>query len=52
MQILNQSRRSAISHRFRDAFAVELLLAGGPIERVSILLGHQSVRVTERHYHP
>jgi len=31
---------------------VELLLAGMPIERVSILLGHQSVRVTERHYNP
>jgi hypothetical protein len=27
-------------------------LAGVPIERVSILLGHQSVRVTERHYNP
>jgi hypothetical protein len=52
MQILNQSRRSAISHRFRDTFAVELLLAGVPIERVSILMGHQSVRVTERHYNP
>jgi hypothetical protein len=24
----------------------------GPIERVSILFGHQSVRVTERHYAP
>jgi hypothetical protein len=23
-----------------------------PIERVSVLLGHQSVRVTERHYNP
>jgi len=40
------------AHRFRDTFAVELLLAGVPIERVSILLGHQSVRVTERHYAP
>lgn len=40
------------AHRFRDTFAVELLLAGVPIERVSILLGHQSVRVTERHYNP
>ena len=31
---------------------MELLLAGVPIERVSILLGHQSVRVTEKHYNP
>jgi len=29
-----------------------LLLAGVPIERVSILLGHQSVRITEKHYAP
>jgi integrase/recombinase XerD len=40
------------AHRFRDTFAVGLLLAGVPIERVSILLGHQSVRITERHYSP
>lgn len=39
-------------HRFRDTFAVELLLAGVPIERVSVLLGHSSVRVTEKHYSP
>src|SRR2546423_263022 len=36
----------------RDTFSVELLLAGVPIERVSILLGHQSVRITEKHYAP
>ena len=40
------------AHRFRDTFAVELLLSGVPLERVSALLGHQSVRVTERHYAP
>jgi integrase/recombinase XerD len=40
------------AHRFRDTFAVELLMSGVPIERVSILLGHQSMRVTERHYNP
>jgi integrase/recombinase XerD len=40
------------AHRFRDTFAVELLLAGVPLERVSVLLGHQSVRITEGHYSP
>lgn len=40
------------AHRFRDTFAVELLLAGVPIERVSALLGHQNVRVTQDHYAP
>ncbi len=40
------------AHRFRDTFAVELLLAGVPLERVSVLLGHQSVKVTEKHYNP
>lgn len=39
-------------HRLRDTFAVELLLAGVPIERVSVLLEHTSVRITERHYNP
>jgi integrase/recombinase XerD len=38
------------AHRFRDTFATSLLLAGVPMERVSILLGHKSIRVTERHY--
>ena len=37
-------------HRFRHTFAVELLLAGVPIERISILLGHSSTRITEKHY--
>jgi integrase len=39
-------------HRFRDTFAVELFLSGVPIERASILPGHQSVRITERHHAP
>ena len=39
-------------HRFRDTFAAELLLKGVPIERVSRLLGHQNIRVTEKHYAP
>jgi integrase/recombinase XerD len=40
------------AHRFRDTFAVELLIKGVPMDRVSILLGHSSVRITERHYAP
>jgi integrase len=40
------------AHRFRDTFAVELLLAGTSIEDVRILLGHGSVRITEKHYAP
>jgi integrase/recombinase XerD len=40
------------SHRFRDTFAVELLVGGVPLESVSILLGHSSVKITERHYKP
>ena len=40
------------AHRWRDTFAVELLLAGVPIDQVSVLLGHQSIKVTERHYSP
>jgi integrase len=37
-------------HRFRHTFAVDLLLRGVPIDQVSVLLGHSSVRITERHY--
>ncbi|MGA7221846.1 MAG: hypothetical protein WBX16_03235, partial [Candidatus Acidiferrales bacterium] len=32
------------------ALAAALRSAGVPIERVSVLLGHQSVRITEKHY--
>jgi hypothetical protein len=37
---------------FRDTFAVENLLAGVPIDQVSLLLGHKSVKITEKHYAP
>jgi integrase/recombinase XerD len=40
------------AHRFRDTFAVSLLQAGVPMERVSVLLGHSSIKLTERHYSP
>jgi site-specific recombinase XerD len=38
------------SHMLRDMFAVEMLLAGVPLENVSKLLGHRSIAVTERYY--
>jgi integrase len=40
------------AHRFRDTFAVGLLQAAVPMERVSVLLGHNSIKVTERYYSP
>ncbi len=39
-------------HMFRDTFAVELLLAGVSLDQVSLLLGHSSIKITERHYAP
>lgn len=42
--------QKAHGHRFRDTFATEALQAGVPMERVSILLGHRSVKITEKYY--
>jgi integrase/recombinase XerD len=44
--------RGGHAHRFRDTFAVELLLQGVNLQDVSILLGHSSIKVTEKHYAP
>lgn len=40
------------SHRLRDSFSVDLLTKVVPLQTVSILLGHKSVKTTERHYAP
>jgi site-specific recombinase XerD len=40
------------THRFRDTFAVGLLEKGVSLETVSILLGHQSIKITQKHYSP
>jgi integrase/recombinase XerD len=39
-----------VSHRLRDTFAVGLLEKGVPMEEVSRLLGHTSIKTTEKHY--
>ena len=44
--------KRAYPHMFRNSFAVECLLAGVPLHDVAILLGHSSVKTTERHYSP
>ena len=46
------STKRCFPHMLRDTFAVEMLLAGVPIDQVSMLLGHSSVRITEKHYSP
>lgn len=46
------NRKPCRSHMFRDTFAVELLLAGVPVDQVSILLGHCTIKMTEKHYLP
>ncbi len=40
------------AHRFRDTFAVELLQKRVPLEQVAVLLGHSSIKITEKHYAP
>ena len=38
-----------LSHRFRDTFAVEFLIAGGQMQDLSMLLGHRSIQT---HFDP
>ncbi|MGO9338844.1 MAG: tyrosine-type recombinase/integrase [Terracidiphilus sp.] len=40
------------SHRLRDTFSVDLLQKGVSLETVSMLLGHTSIKTTQRHYAP
>lgn len=44
------SEGNMLSHRLRDTFAVDLLEKGVPMEEVSRLLGHRSIRTTEKSY--
>ena len=52
-RIFDQTRvTKGHAHRFLDTFAVELLLEGVPMERVSVLLGYQSIKITEKYCAP
>ena len=44
--------KRAHPHMLRDTFAVEMLLAGVPLDQVSKMLGHSSVAITEKSYAP
>jgi integrase/recombinase XerD len=39
-------------HRFRDTFSVSLLERGADLRTVQLLLGHRSIKTTEKHYAP
>ena len=42
------SEGNMVSHRLRDTFAVDLLEKGVPLEEVSKLLRHESLKTTDR----
>jgi integrase/recombinase XerD len=44
------ARVKGTPHRFRHTFAIDLLSNGVDIKNVSMLLGHSSVTITEKHY--
>jgi integrase len=52
LKLEDGSRKRAFAHMFRHTFSVSLLLAGVSIETVAVLLGHGSIRTTEKYYAP
>ena len=50
-RLIDGKPMAAHPHMSPDTFAVELLLSGIPMEDVSILLGHTSIRTTEKSMH-
>lgn len=52
LKLPDGSRKRAHPHMLRDSFAVDLLLRGVQLHDVSLLLGHSSIKITEKHYAP
>jgi len=50
MSVLEAAGISGACHRFRDTFALNLLVGGADIYTVSKMLGHSDVRITDRNY--
>jgi integrase len=44
------TKKRCHAHMFRHTFSIEMLLKGVPIEDVARLLGHSSIRTTEKYY--
>jgi integrase/recombinase XerD len=49
-ELFTKAKIAGHPHRFRDTFAVRLLRCSVSLENVSVLLGHESVKTTQRHY--
>jgi integrase/recombinase XerD len=44
--------KRAHPHMMRDTFAVNFLVSGGTMDELQMLLGHKSIKTTEKHYAP
>ena len=50
LRVLQIAGISGACHRFRDTFAVTMLMGGTDIYTVSKMLGHSDVKITDAHY--
>ncbi|HEU0141238.1 MAG TPA: tyrosine-type recombinase/integrase [Bryobacteraceae bacterium] len=51
-RVLAVAKVAGHPHRFRDTFSVRLLEKGEDLRTVQLLLGHTSIKTTEKHYAP